>query len=329
MPQVMRESGVAKLRAVDELVDGHACKVIDAHTRRGDYTLWIDPAAGHLFRKARVIKHAGDLSYHDKPVAAHGTEATVTGMDLDLADIQIEKISGRFILTHCVEDWKTFVSDQGNFRLDRSTYTRSHIDLNPDFTNLGAFVMDGFPEGYTLLTLDKDGPFVHSVLHWVHGDVEVTPAPAPMTAKLPSRKPRVGSTPPEIQGVDIAGKPMKLSDYRGKVVVVIFWSNACGPCMTMVPHEREMAEKLKNKPFVLLGVNAWDTHDTAAATIAKEQMTWPSWFDNGMNGPICRLWDIHALPAIFVLDVKGVVRYEDVRGGDLDQAVYSLLEQVQ
>ena len=79
---------------------------------------------------------------------------------------------------------------------------------------------------------------------------------------------------------------MKLSDYRGKVVVVIFWSNACGPCMAMVPHEREVAEKLKNKPFVMLGVNAWDTHDTAAATIAKEQMAWRSWFDNGMNGPI-------------------------------------------
>ena len=32
--------------------------------------------------------------------------------------------------------------------------------------------MDGIPEGYTLLTLDKDGPYVHNNLHWVHGDVE-------------------------------------------------------------------------------------------------------------------------------------------------------------
>ena len=326
MPQVMRESGSARLRPAREDVDGHLCDVIDAKTARGTYTLWIDPAAGHLFRRTRVVKRAGDLTYEDKPIASNGTEATTTGTELELHDIVIDHVGGEFVLIRCIEEVKTFVGDAGQYRLDRGSYTRSKLELSPDFAKLGAFVMDGIPERSRVISTDKDGPYARATMTWVNDDVFVSAAPAPTSTKLPSRMPRIGSTPPDIQGVDMSGKPMKLSDYRGKVVVVVFWSSACGPCMTMIPHEQELVKRLKDKPFVLLGVNAWDSHDTAVATIAKEKMTWPSWFDNGTDGPICRLWDIHGLPAIFVLDTNGVVRHEDVRGGDLDQAIYSLLE---
>ena len=49
----------------------------------------------------------------------------------------------------------------------------------------------------------------------------------------------VGKPAPEIEGVDVDGKPLKLSDYKGKVVVLVFWGSWCGPCMAQVPHERE------------------------------------------------------------------------------------------
>ena len=74
----------------------------------------------------------------------------------------------------------------------------------------------------------------------------------------------VGKPAPEIEGVDVDGKPLKLSDYRGKVVLLVFWGAWCGPCMALVPHERELAERYKGRPFTLLGVDCKDTRKSLA-----------------------------------------------------------------
>ena len=66
----------------------------------------------------------------------------------------------------------------------------------------------------------------------------------------------VGRVAPEIERQDIDGKPMKLSEYRGKVVVLCFWGTWCGPCMAMVPLEKALVERLKGRPFALLGINS-------------------------------------------------------------------------
>ena len=88
-----------------------------------------------------------------------------------------------------------------------------------------------------------------------------------------------GKPAPEIDGKDIDGKSMKLSDFRGKVVVLVFWGSWCGPCMREVPHERDLAEKYKGRPFTLLGVNCNEKVDAAKKTMVSEQMNWPQWHD--------------------------------------------------
>jgi thiol-disulfide isomerase/thioredoxin len=94
----------------------------------------------------------------------------------------------------------------------------------------------------------------------------------------------IGQVAPELKGEDFADHEIKLSDYRGKVVVISFWASWCGPCMASVPHERELAKRMQGKPFVLIGVNGDYEMSAAKNAIEKEEMKWPSIW-GGTNGP--------------------------------------------
>jgi thiol-disulfide isomerase/thioredoxin len=119
----------------------------------------------------------------------------------------------------------------------------------------------------------------------------------------------VGKTVPELEGEDIDGNKLKLSDYRGKIVVLSFWASWCGPCMQMVPSEVRLAKQMEGKPFALIGINGDSNRDDAKRAVEKEKMTWPSfWNKNGSDGVIPNAWNVRGWPAVFVLDANGVIQ---------------------
>lgn len=138
----------------------------------------------------------------------------------------------------------------------------------------------------------------------------------------------VGKVAPEIEGEDIDGKKLRLSDFRGKIVMLSFWASWCGPCMQMVPSEAKLAERMKGKPFALIGVNGDSNPNDAKRAVEKEKMTWPSfWSEGGGDGPIPTSWNVRGWPAVYVLDANGVIRF---KGEDIDllnQKIDQLLEQ--
>ncbi|SIO60892.1 RNA polymerase sigma factor, sigma-70 family [Singulisphaera sp. GP187] len=138
-----------------------------------------------------------------------------------------------------------------------------------------------------------------------------------------------GKPAPEIDGKDIDGRSLKLSDYRGKVVVLVFWGSWCGPCMREVPHERELVEKYKGRPFALLGVNCNENIEAAKKAMKTEQMTWPQWHDGeDKGGPIVERFHVRLYPTVFVIDAKGIIRHKNAIGESLDRAVDSLLNEI-
>ena len=145
--------------------------------------------------------------------------------------------------------------------------------------------------------------------------------------KLNDLRLSVGAVAPEIEGQDIDGRPMRLSDHRGKVVVLSFWGSWCGPCMAAIPRERSLAERLAGRRFVLLGVNSDEDRGHAKVVVQQERMTWRSWWDGIAPGPIAIRWGVRGWPMIYVIDAEGVIRYKAGGYDDkLDESVDTLLE---
>jgi hypothetical protein len=92
----------------------------------------------------------------------------------------------------------------------------------------------------------------------------------------------------------------------------------------MLPHERELVERLKNKPFALIGINT-DDPDSWRKRSKDDPVAWRNALDGGTSGPICNAWNVQRFPTIYVLDATGRIRYTDLRGEAMDQAVDRLL----
>jgi hypothetical protein len=97
----------------------------------------------------------------------------------------------------------------------------------------------------------------------------------------------------------------------------------------MYPEERELVERLKDRPFALLSVNTDESKDTLRKAIKDGEITWRCWWEGRTDGPICSRWSIHGFPTLYVLDAKGVIRFKGGEGKVLEEQVAALLAEVE
>lgn len=119
---------------------------------------------------------------------------------------------------------------------------------------------------------------------------------------------------------------MKLSDYRGKIVVLDFWGDRLDVCKA----RRSLAKRLKDQPFAIVGITT--DHERAKIRQACEDngISWRSFWDDGSSrGPIGTKWNVHSWPNNFILDEKGVIRFRNVHRNAMDRTVDSLLAKIQ
>ena len=134
----------------------------------------------------------------------------------------------------------------------------------------------------------------------------------------------VGDEVEDIVGKDSQGMSLKLSDYRGKIVVLDFWGSWCGPCISDLPKLNKIAKDFADD-IVVLGVME-DTEADAKAALAKHNIKWRNWIEP-RRGPIGTRWNIDSWPTNYLIGRDGKIIAKSLRGRQLYKAIEKHLDE--
>jgi thiol-disulfide isomerase/thioredoxin len=116
-------------------------------------------------------------------------------------------------------------------------------------------------------------------------------------------------------------KQMKLSDLKGKVVLIDFWASWCGPCRKENPNVVKTYEKYKNDGFTIMSVSLDTDRAKWLAAIKQDNLTWPNHVSDlkGWSSQVGRLYEVGSVPFTVLIDKEGRIIKVNLRGEALEK----------
>jgi peroxiredoxin len=125
----------------------------------------------------------------------------------------------------------------------------------------------------------------------------------------------LGKKAPDFALSDPEGKKVRLSDLKGKVVVLSFWATWCPPCRMEMPHLEALQKKYAGKPVKVVGVNLDVKGKALRSWMKAQKLTFTVVADADQK--VAGSYGVEGIPTLYVLDQKGIVREHGV-GFDQD-----------
>lgn len=236
------------------------------------------------------------------------------------------------------------VKDELKDQLD-PTGQMAQMGVSMESIKMAIGVEDGFPREYSMLATDGT-----PVMTMTYSNLVLNPDIDPsvfdytppegvqvmdMTAMMEQQmggstaggKFALGSPAPEFAGASLSGDAVKLSDYKGKVVLVDFWATWCGPCIQELPNVIDAYKSYHDKGFEIVAISLDDSQDDLDAFLKDHpEMTWVQLFDGkGWESDIAVQYEVEGIPFTLLLDQQGNIVRQDLRGEALENALADLL----
>ncbi len=130
----------------------------------------------------------------------------------------------------------------------------------------------------------------------------------------------IGHPAPEFTTTGIDGKPVKLSDYKGKYVMIDFWASWCAPCRQENPNVVKQYAIYKPLGLNILGISLDQDKGKWVQAVQADGLIWNHASDlKNFEGPTERLYHIEAIPSNFIIDPQGIIVAKNITGGDLEE----------
>jgi peroxiredoxin len=329
-------SGLAdgKVQIVN-MAEDHAVLASDS-AKNGVFTLKGSVAEPSLYYIVLSNEQPQYLYLENKPI-------TITGSKTDIKNIKVEGSSSH---TDFVEFNKTFnplIAELNGFAalIQREADEKKKEDLFKKYDSVTKKV-DAEVGNFVA---SKKSSFVSAFLLSVSAQVLADPIVLEKRFNMLSEEVRnseigkglansiayfkvgaVGTDALDFTQNDVQGKPVKLSAFKGKYVLLDFWASWCKPCRMENPNVVKVYNKFKNKNFTVLGVSLDQSKDAWVKAIETDKLAWNHVSDlQQWNNAVAQMYHIQSIPGNFLIDPNGKIVARDLRGEDLEKKLCELI----
>jgi peroxiredoxin len=131
---------------------------------------------------------------------------------------------------------------------------------------------------------------------------------------------------PELTMPDVNGRPLSISSFRGKYLLVDFWASWCAPCRQENPNVVAAYKKFKNKNFEILGVSLDDDKQAWLQAIKNDQLAWPQMSDLQQASAAATAYQLTGIPFNVLIDPQGKIIAAGLRNVALENKLNEVLQ---
>ena len=141
-----------------------------------------------------------------------------------------------------------------------------------------------------------------------------------------ARLDRVGKPAPSLSVKDLDGKPVRLADLRGRVVLVDFWATWCAPCLADLPALQAAYTRYHARGFEVVSISLDETADPLVDFVKARKLPWRQVHNATCGGDAVAAFGVTNIPATFLVAPDGTIARIDLRGPALEKALGTLIK---